>query len=123
MTTSAPLTPLRSPVLQARGLTVGYRANRKRCDVLTGIDLAVHAGELMCVLGPNGIGKSTLLRTLVGLQPALGGEIVLSGARLAAIAQTELARLVGVVLTERVLIDSLRARRIVELGRYVHSGW
>jgi ABC-type cobalamin transport system ATPase subunit len=66
----------------------------------------------MCVLGPNGIGKSTLLRTLVGLQPALGGEIMIAGARVAAITQTELARLVGVVLTERVLIDiPARSRR------------
>lgn len=115
--------PHASPVLQARGLTVGYRARRSRCDVLTGVDLAVHAGELMCVLGPNGIGKSTLLRTLVGLHPALGGEIMIAGAKLSTISQADLAKRVGVVLTERVLLDGLRARRIVELGRYAHSGW
>lgn len=123
MTTSAPPMTPGSPVLQVRGLSVGYRASRTRCEVLSGIELAVHTKELMCVLGPNGIGKSTLLRTLVGLQPALSGEITLSGARLAAITQPELARRVGVVLTERVVIDSLRARRVVELGRYAHSGW
>ena len=57
------------------------------------------------------------------LQPALWGRSMMSGAKLVAITQAELARRLGVVLTERVLIDSLRARRIVELGRYPHSGW
>ena len=68
------------PVLQALALTVGYRIGRARCELLRRVNLAVRAGELMCVLGPNGVGKSTLLRTLVGLQPALDGEVMVSGA-------------------------------------------
>jgi iron complex transport system ATP-binding protein len=110
-------------ILRARGLAVGYGARRARCEVLRGINLDVRAGELSCVLGPNGIGKSTLLRTLVGLQPPLAGDITIDGESLAAISPSALARRVGVVLTERVVVDTLRAQRVVELGRYAHSGW
>jgi iron complex transport system ATP-binding protein len=110
-------------VLTTRGLAVGYRVRRTRCEVLRGINLHVGAGELVCVLGPNGIGKSTLLRTLVGCQPPLAGHITIAGRPLAGISRAALAHRVGVVLTERVLIETLRARRVVELGRYAHSGW
>jgi len=77
----------------------------------------------VCLLGPNGIGKSTLLRTLARMQPALWGSIELGGSDLRSITDIALARRLGVVLTERVVVESLPVRRIVELGRYPHSGW
>lgn len=110
-------------ILRARGLAVGYRGRRIRREILRGINLDMRAGELVCLLGPNGIGKSTLLRTLVGLQPPLAGDITIDGEPLAAISPTALARRIGVVLTERVVVDTLRAQRVVELGRYAYSGW
>jgi iron complex transport system ATP-binding protein len=107
------------PVVQARDLAVGYR---KRM-IMGGLNLEVRAGELVCVLGPNGIGKSTLLRTLSRLQPRLSGHIALSGTALDAIDQRDLAGHIGIVLTEHITVGALQARRVVELGRYVHSGW
>ena len=91
--------------------------------MLEHVNLAVDSGELVCLLGPNGIGKSTLLRTLARMQPALWGSVELGGADLRAISHAELARRLGVVLTERVAVEALTVRRIVELGRYPHSGW
>jgi cobalamin transport system ATP-binding protein len=91
--------------------------------VLEHVNLALRGGELVCLLGPNGIGKSTLLRTLARMQPPLWGSIELEGIDLSAITQAGLARRLGVVLTERVAVDALPVRRIVELGRYPHSGW
>ena len=85
--------------------------------------MSVRAGELVCLLGPNGIGKSTLLRTLARMQPALWGTVELGGADLRSITHAELARRLGVVLTERVVVEALPVRRVVELGRYPHSGW
>ena len=81
------------------------------------------SGELVCLLGPNGIGKSTLLRTIARMQPALWGTVELGGADLRSISHAELARRLGVVLTERVAVEALTVRQIVELGRYPHSGW
>jgi iron complex transport system ATP-binding protein len=123
MTPSPPIDHCAAPALQTRNLTVGYRTRRGRSAVLERMNLTARAGELVCLLGANGSGKSTLLRTLVRLQPALEGRIELAGVALTALTHMELARRVGLLLTERVLIDTLPAIRIVELGRYAHSGW
>jgi iron complex transport system ATP-binding protein len=116
------LRPART-VLRTRDLAVGYRTRRGGRVVLEGIDLAAEAGELICLLGRNGSGKSSLLRTLARLQPALSGTAELGGADVHAFTNAEMSGLVGVVLTERVTVDALAARQIVELGRYSQSGW
>jgi iron complex transport system ATP-binding protein len=109
--------------VRAADLAVGYRSRRLTRAVLEGVNLTAQPGEFVCLLGPNGIGKSTLLRTLVRMQPPLWGRIEVEGAGLETFSATTLAQKIGVVLTERVVIESLSARRIVELGRYPHSGW
>lgn len=114
----------RSPIaLRTRELAVGYRTRRVRRAVLERVNLQVHSGELVCLLGPNGIGKSTLLRTMARMQPPLGGAVEIGGIDLQTVTPSDLARRVGVVLTERVGVEALPARRVVELGRYPHSGW
>lgn len=110
-------------MLRADDLAVGYRQRGATRAVLERVNLSAAAGELVCLLGPNGIGKSTLLRTLVRMQAPLWGRVELDGHALDSLSVTALARKVGVVLTDRVVIDSLPARRVVELGRYPHSGW
>jgi iron complex transport system ATP-binding protein len=109
--------------LRTRDLAIGYQTRWTRHSLIERINLVVEGGELVGLLGANGIGKSTLLRTLARMQPALRGTIELGGADLRSVTPAQLARCLGVVLTERVAIDALPARRIVELGRYPHSGW
>jgi iron complex transport system ATP-binding protein len=111
------------PALRTRDLAVGYRSRRDRRAVLERVNLAVDPGELVCLLGPNGIGKSTLIRTLARMQPPLWGTVELAGSALDSMPASELARRLGVVLTERVAVESLTARQVIELGRYPHSGW
>jgi iron complex transport system ATP-binding protein len=109
--------------LRTRDLAVGYRTRRARRAVLEHVSVAVDSGEFVCLLGPNGIGKSTLLRTIARMQPPLWGSVELGGADLRAVSHAELARRLGVVLTERVAVEALTVRQIVGLGRYPHSGW
>ena len=111
------------PAMTTRELAVGYRSRRQRRAVLERVNLTADSGELVCLLGPNGIGKSTLIRTLARMQPALWGSVELGGASLESLSASDLARRLAVVLTERVGVESLRARQVVELGRYPHSGW
>lgn len=111
------------PALRTAALSVGYRARRVHRAVLEGLDLTVHPGELVCLLGPNGVGKSTLVRTIARMQPPLAGTIEIGGLALARLSHFDLARRLGIVLTEPVAVGALSARRVVELGRYAHVGW
>jgi branched-chain amino acid transport system ATP-binding protein len=67
-----------TPLLQLADVRSGYGET----EILHGVSIQIHAGETVVILGPNGHGKSTLLRTISGLLPIRGGEIVLGGARL-----------------------------------------
>lgn len=111
------------PAVRATDLAVGYKARRATRAVLEHVNVSVDHGEFVCLLGPNGIGKSTLLRTLAGVQAPLAGSVHLGGMDLQHIGPADRARRLGVVLTERVAVEALPVRRIVELGRYPHSNW
>src|SRR5688572_518818 len=94
-------------------LAVGYKTRSSLKMVLDRLNLTAHPGELVCLLGANGTGKSTLLRTLARIQPSLGGRVNIQGVDILGLSQTDLARRVAVVLTERPLVGALTARRLV----------
>lgn len=110
-------------LLAATNLSAGYRRGNKQTAVLQGITLRVERGEMVCLLGPNGTGKSTLMRTLARALPPLSGAIEVSGQDIARMNPAERARHIGIVLTERVAIGAMPAFRLVELGRYPHVNW
>ncbi|MCY4604136.1 MAG: ABC transporter ATP-binding protein, partial [Gemmatimonadetes bacterium] len=111
-------------ILQTRGLCIGYAPKRRPLvEVAADIGVELLKGELVCLLGPNGAGKSTLMRTLAGLQKPLAGEVLLEGRDLHELTESERARLLGLVLTERVDVGNLSAYALVALGRYPYTGW
>ncbi|PDW00781.1 ABC transporter ATP-binding protein [Candidatus Viridilinea mediisalina] len=115
---------MHTTILQAEELTIGYRARRSAPSIVaTQLNVALHAGEVVCLLGPNGVGKSTLLRTLVGMQPPLGGRVLLDGNDLSRLKPHEVARCLSVVLTERIEVGQLSAYALVALGRHPHTDW
>ena len=70
-------------ILSTQSLAVGYRNGKQENCVLCDLQLTLRQGELVCLLGSNGIGKSTLLRTLSGVQRPLSGKVMLNGRDLA----------------------------------------
>ena len=104
-----------APRLDVRGLWVRRGAE----TVLSGIDLAVSAGELVLLRGPNGSGKSTLLETLAGLIDPAAGEIRLSGERIDGLAAERVARAgVALVHQERHLFGSMSVRDNLALADF-----
>ncbi len=111
-------------LLETRALSIGYRSFRRRTRVVTAnINVDVQPGELVCLLGQNGAGKSTLLRTLAGAQRAVSGDVLLSGQSMATLSRLHRARMLAMVLTDRIDAGLLSARDVVSLGRYPHTGW
>lgn len=113
-----------APVLRAENLAIGYRLSRRGQRVVAdGLEVEIHAGEMVCLLGPNGAGKSTLMRTLAGLQPALAGRVWLDGRPLDNLSPAQRARLLSIVLTDRVEVGNLSAFGLVSLGRHPYTRW
>jgi iron complex transport system ATP-binding protein len=110
-------------ILNTHDLTIGYRISRRKSEtVLANLNMALRPGEFACLLGPNGAGKSTLLRTLCGVQTPLGGSAYINGADVHHLSKLALARLLSVVLTDRLEIGNLTAYDLVSLGRHPHTG-
>ena len=104
-------------------LSIGYHTKNGTRVVAEGINAAIQSGELTCLLGANGVGKSTLLRTLSAFQPALFGEIIIRSQEISAYTDKELSRLIGVVLTEKPDIRNMTVRELVALGRSPYTGF
>lgn len=116
--------PLKEVALAAHALAVGYKSGRsRRTVVLENVDLELHRGEFVCMLGPNGAGKSTLLRTLGKMQPMLAGSVEIEGRNIARLSGHSLAKLLSVVLTQRLTVGHLTSYELIGLGRYPYTGW
>lgn len=108
-----------TPILVTERLSIGYQGHTVAKD----LNLKLPKGRLVCLLGPNGAGKSTLIRTLCGMQEPLHGRVLLTGVDIHSISSGDLARMLSVVLTDRIQTGLLSAYELVSLGRYPHTGW
>ena len=107
-----------------RNLAIGYVTKGQQKIVASGLNAAIHSGELTCLLGRNGIGKSTLLRTLSAFQPALGGDMILApDTSLTSLTDKALSRLIGVVLTEKPDVRNMTVEEMVGMGRSPYTGF
>lgn len=87
------------------------------------INAGINSGELTCLLGANGIGKSTLLRTLSAFQPKLSGEIFIQGKEIEQYKDKELSMAISVVLTEKCEVRNMTVTELVGLGRTPYTGF
>lgn len=112
-----------------KNLSIGYQTKQHVTVVAEQLNGTIHSGELTCLLGRNGIGKSTLLRTLSAFQPALAGEILLRNSEnsdyseLSDFSDKQLSRLIGVVLTEKPDVRNMTTEELVGMGRSPYTGF
>ncbi len=109
--------------VELEDLIIGYKSRQGVHTVAKGITACIFSGQLTCLLGRNGVGKSTLLRTLSGFQPKLGGRIHLLGQALEDYSARQLAQTLGVVLTERPDVQLMQVRQLVAMGRSPYTGF
>ena len=104
-------------------LTIGYASKKNRKTVASGINASLDSGHMTCLIGPNGVGKSTLLRTLSAFQPPLEGKVYIHGKDLATLKEKKLAKMVGVVLTAKPDVQNMTVEEMVGLGRSPYTGF
>lgn len=104
-------------------VSTGYLTPRGVIHVQSEISASLRRGQFTCLLGPNGAGKTTLLRTLAGFIPALSGTVSINGRPLGSMRQDEIAKQIGVVLTERPTVSSMTVTQLVSLGRSPYTGF
>ncbi|MDE6813519.1 MAG: ABC transporter ATP-binding protein, partial [Duncaniella sp.] len=113
----------RKETIKVENLVTGYSDRQHRIAVTDGINASLYSGELTCLLGSNGAGKSTLLKTLSAFIPPLGGKIFIEGKELSDYTDAELARVIGVVLTERPNLSNMSVEELVGMGRSPYTGF
>ena len=104
-------------------LSIGYKTKGSVRTVANSVNGTIRSGELTCLMGENGVGKSTLLRTLSGFQPPLSGSISLLGRPLPDYTPQELAKTIGVVLTEKPDVGMMTVHELVAMGRSPYTGF
>lgn len=109
--------------IHIRKLTTGYPGKGSSKIVAKDIDATICSGELTCLLGANGVGKSTLLRTLSAFQPPISGEIEIMGKKLVDYTDKQLATVIGVVLTEKCSLRNMTVEELVGMGRSPYTGF
>lgn len=105
-------------MIELKGLTVGYGGK----TVLRDVSLDFPAGQVTVLLGPNGCGKSTLMKTALGLLPRQGGEILYDGVDLERLTTRQVARKAAYLAQSRE-IPSITVRRMVLHGRFPYLGY
>ena len=110
--------------LDIQKLDIGYSGKGKSSiSVAQNLSHQFTSGELLALVGVNGIGKSTLIKTLAGLTPALEGKILLQGQEVERYSHLQRARLLSLVLTRKNAAPNLLVKEVLALGRQPYLNW
>lgn len=110
-------------ILKTKNLCIGYVSKKQETCVASNINIKIKQGTLVGLVGANGIGKSTLLKTLTKVQDTLSGDILLKNIALHKYTAINLAKVMSLVLTEPVISKNLSVFELVALGRHPYTNW
>ncbi len=110
-------------ILTFESLEIGYISGKSRKILLPPLNGIAEKGELIAVIGRNGIGKSTLLRTIAGLQPVISGTLQIDRKSIYDYSRLQLSAKVGYVSTEIIKVSNMKVYDLVSLGRFPHTDW
>lgn len=110
-------------ILTTTSLSIGYHSKREHHVIAENLNLNLAAGQLISLVGANGIGKSTLLRTITGIQKPLKGAVFLNEKNICDFQPLELAQNLSLVLTEKLPPSNLTVFELIALGRQPYTNW
>lgn len=110
-------------VLKTEDLSIGYQQKKVQNIIASNINLSIEKGKFIALFGKNGIGKSTLIRTISKVQDPLKGDVILNDKKLKDYSNKELATKLSLVLTERLPESQLTVFELVALGRQPYTNW
>lgn len=110
-------------ILQTKDLSIGYSSKKGNIIIASNINIELKKGELIGLVGANGIGKSTLLRTMTNVQKPLHGEIFINSKSILNYQPIELAKQMSLVLTEQIASKNLSVFELIALGRQPYTNW
>ena len=110
-------------ILSTSNLSIGFHSKKEEIIIAKNLNLNFAEGKLIALVGANGIGKSTLLRTVTGIQKPLSGTVLLNDKEIQKFNSNELAQNLSVVLTEKIPPSNLTVYELVALGRQPYTNW
>jgi iron complex transport system ATP-binding protein len=109
--------------LAGKNLSLGYTRQKEKKEILVALDFSLYSGELTCLLGPNGVGKSTLIKAILSQIKPWKGSIQLENQSISGFSVEELAKKIAVVLTDPVFPGNMTVGQLVALGRTPYTNW
>lgn len=110
-------------ILNCKNISIGYSSKKETNVIAQNINLSFEKGKLISLIGVNGIGKSTLLRTLTGIQKPISGKVFLRTKNIQEYSNLELAQSLSLVLTEKLPPSNLNVFELIALGRQPYTNW
>lgn len=104
-------------------MSIGYHSKKQNLVIAENLNLSLSSGQLISMVGANGVGKSTLLRTLTGIQKPLKGTVNLNEKNIRDYQASELAQHLSLVLTEKLPQSNLTVFELIALGRQPYTNW
>lgn len=114
---------IKNIILKTTELSIGYSSRKEKNIVASNINIQLEKGKLIGLIGANGIGKSTLLRTLTNVQNPLNGSIEINQKNIIEYSAVDLAKVLSLVLTEQIASKNLSVFELTALGRQPYTNW
>jgi iron complex transport system ATP-binding protein len=110
-------------ILSTANLSIGYSTKKQKIVIAEQLNLHLQSGKLISLVGANGIGKSTLLKTLCGIQKPISGTVLLYQKAIQNYDNLSLAQNLSLVLTEKLPPNNLTVYELIALGRQPYTNW
>lgn len=110
-------------LLETRSLSIGYQEHEAANPLQKDINVHLRPGEIVSLMGQNGVGKTTFIKTIAGLLPKLSGEVFYQSKNLKHFSANKLAKELALVLTEKPFSFNISVLELIAIGRHPYSNW